>query len=91
MLSTNRVITGSNECVQLLQTMRKARSGPTSLTPPLGSLTLYFTDGTTNQFFIQSGQFSRLELVGQSGSHYISSGEIFNALEKVGLLSRQKQ
>src|SRR5258708_29845517 len=48
MFSTNRTITGSNDCAQVLQTMRKARKGLVTTSPPLGNLTLFFADGTTN-------------------------------------------
>ena len=91
MFSTNTVIKGSNECAQVLQTMRKARSGHVLTTPPLGSLTLYFADGTTNRFYLQPGRFSQLDLVDQSGSHSISLGEMFDTLERVGLLIRPKR
>lgn len=91
MFSTNRVITGSNECSQVLQTMRKARAGQVLTTPALGTLTLYFADGTTNRFYLQPGRFSRLDLVNQSGSHSISLGQMFDTLERVGLVIRQER
>jgi hypothetical protein len=88
-LGTNRTIQASNQCAEVLQTMRQARQSPPVTTPPLGSLTLYYADGSTNMFYLSpSGRFSGLEIVGDSGGYAISMHQMLSAFESVGLLTK---
>jgi hypothetical protein len=92
MFSARRVITASNQCAQVIQTMRKAREGYVYTAVQVGTLTLCYTDGTTNMFYLQPGdRMNRLDLVNQSGSHSISLSEMFGVLRRVGLLDRQER
>jgi hypothetical protein len=88
-LGTNRTIQASNQCAEVLQTMRQARQSPAPLSPAFGILTLYYADGTTNRFFLQpSGRFSGLEIVGDSGGYAISMHRMLGTFESVGLLTK---
>jgi len=90
--SAHRTITASNQCAQVIQIMRKARKRPSPLTPPFGSLTLYYADGTTNRFFLQpSDRSSGLQLIDKSGAYVISMGEMLGIFERVGLLTRDRK
>ena len=87
-MGTHRTIRASDQCAQLIQTMRKARQSPVPLSPALGMLTLYYEDGTTNRISLQAaGRFSALEMVGESGGYAISTHELLGAFESVGLLT----
>ncbi len=92
-MPTRREITASNLCPQVTGTMRKARAGgPVHACPCLGTLTLHYTDGTTNRFdFMPGHRFNRLELVDTSGLYSISLSEMFGALERVGLLTKPQR
>jgi hypothetical protein len=86
---TNRTIQASSQCAEVLQTMRQARQSPAVTTPPLGSLTLYYADGSTNMFYLSpSGRFSGLEIVGDSGGYAISMHRMLSTFESVGLLTK---
>jgi hypothetical protein len=88
-LGTHRTIQASSQCAEVLQTMRQARQSPAVTTPPFGSLTLYFADDTTNVFDLsQSGRFSGLEIVGDSGGYAISMYRMLSTFESVGLLTK---
>jgi hypothetical protein len=84
---TNRTIRASDQCAQVIQTLRKARQSPVPASPAFGTMTLHYTDGTTNRSFLQpSGRFSSLEISGESGGYAISMGEMLGTFESVGLL-----
>jgi hypothetical protein len=88
-LGTSRTIQASNQCAEVLQTMRQARQSPVPASPPFGSMTLYYADGTTNRFFLQpSGRLSGLEIVGDSGGYAISMHQMLSTFESVGLLTK---
>ena len=94
-MSTRREITASNLCLELLQTMQKARDGgPVHACPCLGILVIHYVDGTTNRFDLMPGhRFNRLDMVDVSGSgmYSISMGEMFGTLETVGLLTKDRR
>src|SRR4051812_4442083 len=70
---TNRTITSSDQCAQVIRVMRKARRSPAVTTPIFGTLTLHHADGTTNTFCLSpSGRLSGLEIVGESGGYAIA-------------------
>jgi hypothetical protein len=88
-VGTSRTIQASNQCAEVLQTMRQARQSPVPASPPFGSMTLYYADGTTNRFFLQpSGRLSGLEIVGDSGGYAISMHQMLSTFESVGLLTK---
>ena len=89
-MSTHREISSSNLCAAVVHTMQKARGGgPVHLCPSFGSLTVRFSDGTTNRFDLMPGhRLNRLDLVDGSCLYSISTGEMFGTLEKVGLMTR---
>ena len=89
---TNRTITSSGQCAQVIQTMGRARQFPVAATPCLGTLTLHYADGTTNMFYVSpSGRFAGLELVGKSGGYAISMGKMLRTFERVGLLTKDNK
>jgi hypothetical protein len=89
---TNRTISSSDQCAQVIQVMRRARRSSVATTPPLGTLTLHYADGTTNMFYLSpSGRFSGLQVVGGSGGYVISMGEMLGTLEDAGLLTRDRK
>jgi hypothetical protein len=86
---TNRTVSASNQCVQVIHTVQRARQSAVVATPLFGSLTLHYADGTTNQFFLSpSGRFSGLEIANSSGGYAISMGEMLGTFESVGLLPK---
>src|SRR5690348_16721054 len=88
-LDTTQTIRSSDQCAKVLQVMRTARQSPVPASPPFGTLTLYFADGTTNRFHLQpSGRFAGLEIVNESGGYAISMGEMLKVFENVGLLKK---
>ena len=89
-MSTHREISSSNLCAEVVRTMQMARDGgPVHLCPSVGSMTVHFTDGTTNRFDLMPGhRLNRLDLVGSSGLYSISMNEMFGTLERVGLLTK---
>ena len=89
---TNRTITSSDRCAQVIQTMGKARQHPPATNPCLGTMTLHYADGTTNMFYLSpSDRFSGLQLAGKSGGYAISMGEMLGTLERVGLLTKDRK
>lgn len=87
---SNRMITASNDCTTVLQVMQKARQSQIPASPPFGSLTLNYADGTTNRFDIQpAGRFAAVELIDQSGGYAISMSEMLDTLEEVGLKTKE--
>jgi hypothetical protein len=88
-VGTSRTIQASNQCDEVLQAMRQARQSPVPASPPFGSMTLYYADGTTNRFFLQpSGRLSGLEILGDSGGYAISMHQMLSTFESVGLLTK---
>jgi hypothetical protein len=86
---TNRTISASNQCAQVIHTVQRARQSAVVATPLFGSLTLHYADGTTNQFFLSpSGRFSGLEIASSSGGYAISMGEMLGTFESVGLIPK---
>jgi len=80
--------------MQVVQTMRKARHclPSASTSPLLGTLTLYYADGVTNQFFLSpSARFSGLEIANGSSGYVISMSEMLGAFERVGLLAKDQK
>ena len=91
--STRREISASNVCAEVVHTIQKARvGGAVHACPSLGTLTLRFADGTTNRFHLMPGHgLNRLDLVDTSGLYSISTGEMFDTLERVGLLTKAER
>jgi hypothetical protein len=88
MLSTNRAISASNQCAQVLQVLRTARAGPVLTTPCIGNLTVYYVDGTTNRYYLQPGsRIDGLDLVDATGSHTVSMSKLFRTFQTVGLVT----
>jgi hypothetical protein len=88
--NSNRTNGASDQCAQVIQTMRKARKNPVPLSPAFGTMTLRYADGTTNRFFLQpSGRLSGLEIADESGGYAISMGEMLRVFEHVGLLAKE--
>ena len=92
-LGTNRTIRASNQCADVIQTMRKARQSRAVGTPCFGSMTLYYADGTTNLFYLSpSDRFSGLQIAGESGGCYVvSMGQMLDTFESVGLLTKDRR
>ena len=92
-LGTNRTIRASNQCADVLQTMRKARHSRAVATPFFGSLTLYYADGSTNLFYLcPSDRISGLQITGESGGCYvISLGQMLDTFQSVGLLTKDQR
>ena len=93
--STRREITASNLCSDVMHTLRKAcDGGPVHACPIFGYLTVHYSDGTTNGFALMPGhRFNRMDLVDMSGSgmYSVSMGEMFQTLESVGLLTKDRK
>jgi hypothetical protein len=89
---TNRTITASDRCAQVIQTMRKARQHHVATTPFFGTLTLFYADGTTNMFYLlQSDRFSGMEISSESGGYAISMDKMLRTFESVGLLTKDQK
>jgi hypothetical protein len=87
---TTRTCRNSNQCATVIQTMSTARRYPIAATPAFGSITFYFEDGTTTQFFLEpAGRFNALEIANKSGGYAISMGEMLNTFENSGLLTKE--
>jgi len=70
--------------------MQKARSWPVAASVSFGWLTLHYTDGTTNQFFLSpSGRFSGMEISNKAGGHAISMNEMLRTFKRVRLLPKE--
>jgi hypothetical protein len=88
----NHTITASAQCGQVIQTMRKARQSPAPMTPGLGTLTLHYADGVTNQYYLEpSGRSSALAIGNKSGGYAISMDEMLGTFERVGLLPKNEK
>jgi hypothetical protein len=88
MLSTQRVITDSNLCADVLQTIRTAQAGEMHPAPILGRLTIHYSDGTNAVVEVLPGHRpSELDLVGHGMVYNISKSQMFGALKRNGLLS----
>jgi hypothetical protein len=85
---SNRTITASAQCAQVVQTMCKARQSPPPASIPLGKMTLHYSDGTTNGFSLDDNGAFSLEISGDSGGYAISKSEMLGTLERVGLLTK---
>lgn len=91
-IDTTQTVRSSDQCAKVLKAMRKARQSPVPASPGLGTLTLYYADGTTNRFHLQpSGRFAGLEIVNESGGYAISTGEMLDTFENVGLLKKHEK
>jgi hypothetical protein len=93
MFSTNRVISASNDCARVRRILSAARSeGPPATAPPLGYLILYYADGTTNRFYLQPGsRFGGMDIVNEAGSHTVSTSRLFDTLQSVGLITKDRR
>jgi hypothetical protein len=88
MLSTQRVITTSNLCADVLQTIRTAQAGEMHPAPVLGRLTIHYSDGTNAVIEMLPGHRpNELDLVRQGIVFNISRSQMFAALKRCGLLS----
>jgi hypothetical protein len=89
-LGTNRMIQASSQCADVLQTMCQARESQAVATPPLGSLTIYYPDGTTNLFHLSpSERLFGLQISGERGGCYvISTHKMLDVFGRVGLLPK---
>ena len=91
-LGTNRTIRASSPCAEVLQTMCTARKGRAVTTPLFGSLTLYYADGTTNRVTLTpSDRFSGLQIVGEPGGYVVSTHQMLDTFERVGLLTKDRR
>jgi hypothetical protein len=91
-VGTTRTIEASEQCAEVIQTMRKARQSLPPTSPSFGTLTLHYADGTTNKFWLEpSGRFNGLEFADESGGYAISMGEMLGTLESVGLLTKKQK
>jgi hypothetical protein len=87
---SNRTITASARCAQVVQSMCKARQSPPPASIPLGTMTLHYSDGTTNSFDIENGGMFSVAISCDSGGYAISKREILNTFESVGLLTKEQ-
>jgi hypothetical protein len=91
-VGTDRAITSSEQCAEVIRIMRKARQSPAPTTPAFGNLSLHYADGTTNTFYLSpSGRSWAMELAGESGDYAVSMGEMVGVLERVGLLRKDRK
>jgi hypothetical protein len=88
MFSSQRVITASNLCADVLQTIRTARAGEMHPSPVLGRLTIHYCNGTNAVVEVLPGHRpNELDLVGHGMVYNISRSQMLAALRRDGLLS----
>jgi hypothetical protein len=88
MLSTQRVITASNLCADVLQTIRTAQAGEMHPSPVLGRLTIHYSDGTNGVVEVLPGHRpNELDLVAHGMVYNISRSQMLAALRRSRLLS----
>jgi hypothetical protein len=87
-LSDSR-ITETRTCLDVLETMRTARATRAHLCPAMGTITVRYADGTTNQMTLTPGHgFDRIELGDATGRYLLSRAKLFGALKRAGLLPK---
>ena len=88
---TTHRVKGADQCAPVVQTLREARQNPASSTPPYGTLTLHYADGTTNLFsLLASRRFSGLEIANDGAGYAISMPEMLGAFQRAGLLTKDQ-